>query len=111
MLKVGNKHAKVICDTCSKLSIETQNRVIYFHFEHLSIILTVPLLLTLSKYKISGVLSFSIQQFYCSIYVISPSKNKCVSEHSRRNKQIMSAGKKTIEEKQTILLESMQRLS
>ena len=58
MLKVGNKHAKVICDTCSKLSIETQNSVIYFHFEHLSIILTVPLLPTLSKYKISGVLSF-----------------------------------------------------
>ena len=42
--------------------------------------------------------------------VVSVSEHKCASEHLRRNKQNMVAGKKTIEEKQTILLESMQHL-
>ena len=42
--------------------------------------------------------------------IISGSEHKCASEHLRRKKQKMSAGKKTIEEKQTILLENMQRL-
>ena len=42
--------------------------------------------------------------------IISQSEQKFASEHLRRNKQKMRAGKKTIEEKQTILLESMQRL-
>ena len=35
--------------------------------------------------------------------VISQSEHKFASENLRRNKQKMSAGKKTIEEKQTIL--------
>ena len=43
-------------------------------------------------------------------YKISLSERKCASEHLRKNKQQVSARKKTIEEKQTILLESMQRL-
>ena len=42
--------------------------------------------------------------------IISERENKFASEYLRRNKQ-MSAGKKTIEEKQTILLESIQRLN
>ena len=42
--------------------------------------------------------------------IISQSEQKFASEHLRRNKQKMRTGKKTIEEKQTILLESMQRL-
>ena len=42
--------------------------------------------------------------------IISGSEDKCTLEHLTRNKQKMSAGKKTIEEKQTVLLESMQRL-
>ena len=42
--------------------------------------------------------------------VISGNERKCASEHLRRNKQKMSAGKKTIEEKQSILLENMCRL-
>ena len=42
--------------------------------------------------------------------IISGSEHKCASEHLRKNKQKMSVGKKTMEEKQTILLESMQRL-
>ena len=42
--------------------------------------------------------------------VIRQSEHKCVSKHLRKNKQKMSAGKKTIEEKQTTSLESMQRL-
>ena len=41
--------------------------------------------------------------------IISGSEHKCASEKLRRKKQKMSAGKKTIEEKQTILLESMQQ--
>ena len=41
--------------------------------------------------------------------IISQSEHKFASEHLRGNKQKMSAGKKTIEEKQTVLLESMQR--
>ena len=40
--------------------------------------------------------------------IISGSEHKCASEHLRRNKQKMSAGKKTMEEKQAILWESMQ---
>ena len=43
-------------------------------------------------------------------YIISRSEYNCALEHLRRNKQKISAEKKTIEEKQTILLESMQRL-
>ena len=42
--------------------------------------------------------------------IISVSEHKCAAEHLTRNKQNMGAGKKTIEEKQTILLESMQHL-
>ena len=40
--------------------------------------------------------------------IISGSQNKCSSEHLRRSKQKMRTGKKTTEEKQTFLLESMQ---
>ena len=110
MFKVGNKHARVISDTFSKLSIETQSSVIYFQFEQLSIIPAVSLLLTFNKYTGLGILPFSIHQVYGSIYIISPSKSKCVSEYLRRSKQKMTAKKKTIKEKQTILLESMQCL-
>ena len=67
----------------------------YFHFEQLSIIPVVSLLLTFNKYTASGVLSFSIHQFYRSV---------------EKKQTKMSAGKKTIEEKQIILLENMQRL-
>ena len=42
--------------------------------------------------------------------IISGSEHKFASEHLKRNKQKMSAGKKTIEEKQSILLENMCRL-
>ena len=42
--------------------------------------------------------------------IICGSEHKCTSEQLKRNKQKMSAGKKTIEEKQTILLEIMQCL-
>ena len=42
--------------------------------------------------------------------IISQSDHKFASEHLRRNKQKMRAGKKAIEGKQTILLEIMQRL-
>ena len=41
--------------------------------------------------------------------IISWSEHKCTSEHLRRKKQKMADGKKTIKEKQNILLESMQR--
>ena len=42
--------------------------------------------------------------------MISSSEHKYASGHFGRNKTKMSPGKKTIEEKQTILLESNQRL-
>ena len=38
---------------------------------------------------------------------ISGTENKCTSEYLRRNKEKMRAGEKTLEQKQTILLESM----
>ena len=41
---------------------------------------------------------------------ISQREYKFASEHLRRNKQEISVGWRTIEEKQTFLLESMQRL-
>ena len=74
----------------------------------------VSLLLTFKEYTASGVLSFSMHHFhvskynYVSKYIIS--EHKFALEHFRRNKQKMSAGEKTTEEKQTILLESTQRL-
>ena len=43
-----------------------KNGVVYFHFEQLSIIPVVSLLLTFNKYTASGVLSFSIHHFYVS---------------------------------------------
>ena len=43
--------------------------------------------------------------------IISGSEHKRALEHLRRNKQRIIAGKKTIEEKQTILWESIQSLS
>ena len=74
MFKVGNKHARVISNTFSKLSIETQSSVIYFQFEQLSIIPAVSLLLTFNKYTGLGILPFSIHQVYGSIYVTVPVK-------------------------------------
>ena len=74
MLNIGNKHANTICDTCLKLPIEAQNSVIYFHFDQLSIMPTVSLVLTFNKYTALGVLSFSIHEFYGSIYIYTQSK-------------------------------------
>ena len=45
-----------------------KNSVIYFHFEQLSVILVVSLLLTFNKYAASGVLSFSVLHFYALKY-------------------------------------------
>ena len=81
-----------------------KNGVAYFHFEQLSIISVVSLLLTFNKYTASGVLSFSILHFNI---LKNNQEHKCTSEHLRRNKQEMGARKKTIEVKQTILLDSM----
>ena len=80
-----------------------KNSVIYFDFEQLSIIPVVYLLVYLE---------FCLFQYIIFMFqnVISQSEDKFASEYLKRSKQKMSAGKKTIEEKQTILLESMQRL-
>ena len=58
-----------------------------------------------------------LQEFFIFQYIIfmvqniiSGIEHKSASEHLRMNKQKMSAVKKTMEEKQIILLESMQRL-
>ena len=45
-----------------------KNSVAYFHFEQLSIISVVSLLLTFNKYTASAVLTFSIHNFYHSKY-------------------------------------------
>ena len=80
-----------------------KNSVIHFDFEQLSIIPVVHLLVYLE---------FCLFQYIIFMFqnVISQSEDKFASEYLKRSKQKMSAGKKTIEEKQTILLESMQRL-
>ena len=65
----------------------------------------MSLLLTFNKYTASEVLSFSIHHFYVTKY----NQWECTSDYLRRNKEKMSAGKKTIEEKRTILLECTQR--
>ena len=65
-----------------------KNSTAYFHFQQL-----------LFQY-----ISFMVQN------IISRSEHKCASEHLRRSKQKIISGKKAVEEKQTILLESMQRL-
>ena len=62
LLKGGNKHARIICDTCSTLSIQLQKQL-HFHFGLLSIIPIESLLLTFNKYAASGILSFSIHHF------------------------------------------------
>ena len=74
-----------------------KNSVIYFQFEQLSTIPVVPLLLTFNKYTACGVSSFSIHHLYISKHNWSDG-----TEHFRRNKQEMSPGKKTIEEKQIV---------
>ena len=63
----------------------------------------MSLLLTFNKCTALGVLPFSIHHFYVSKHN-SQSEHKFALERLRRNKQKMSAGKKTIEEKQTIYL-------
>ena len=83
-----------------------QNILIYFHFEQLSIISMLFLLLTFPKNTVSEVLPLSIQHFDVS----RCNQSECLSEHLRKNKQKMSAGKKTIEAKQTTPLESIQCL-
>ena len=45
-----------------------KNGLAYFHFEQLSIISVVSILLTFNKYTASAVLSFSIPHFYVSKY-------------------------------------------
>ena len=45
-----------------------KNGVAYFHFEELSIIFVMSLLLTFNKYTALGVFSFSIHHFYVSKY-------------------------------------------
>ena len=95
----GGKHARITCDTCSQLSMRTQKQRRIFWLEQLSIISVVSLLLTFNKDTALGVLSFSMQHFYVSKY----NQNISASEHLRRNKQEMSARKKTIKEKQTTL--------
>ena len=67
------------------------------------------LLLAFNKYIASEVLSFSIHHFFFQ-YIISQSEHKFTSEHLKRNKQKVSAGKKTMEEEQTISLKSTQNL-
>ena len=63
----------------------------------------MSLLLTLNKYTASGVLSFSVHQFMFR-NIISENELRFASEHLRRSKHKMNDGKKTAEEKQTILL-------
>ena len=45
MLKIGNKHMTVICDTCLKFSRDAKTSS-YFHFEQL---LIIPLVLMLAN--------------------------------------------------------------
>ena len=63
-----------------------KNGVAYFHFEQLSIISMVSLLLTFNKYTASGILCFSIHHFMFQ-NIISGSEHKCTSEHLRRIKK------------------------
>ena len=85
-----------------------KSSVIYFRFEQLSIIPVLPLLQIFDKY---GAWEFCLFQYIIFMFQnkISQSEHKFASEYLKRNKQKMSAGRKTIKEKQTILLESTQR--
>ena len=69
----------------------------------------VSLLLPFNKYTALGVLPFQYIIFMFQ-NIISQSEHKFASGCLRRNKQNVSAGNKTIEEKQTILLGSMRHL-
>ena len=68
-----------------------KNSVACFHFEQLSMIPVVSLLLTFNKYTASGV--FFFQYIFMFQNIISRSKHWCASGHLRRNKQKTSAGK------------------
>ena len=93
-----------------------KNDVAYLYFEQLSIIPMVSLLLTFIKYTASGVLTFSIlkmhlHHFYVSKYNQWEWTQIYIRTFAKKQKnKKMSTGKKAIEEKQTILLESMQPL-
>ena len=65
MLKGGNKHARMNCDTCDKYPYGRKRSVVCFQFEQLSIIPVVSFLLTFNKYT---VFSFSMHHFYVSKY-------------------------------------------
>ena len=67
------------------------------------------LLLSFNKYTASGVFSFSIHHFYVSKYNEWEWTQVYIRTFEKKQTK-MRAGKKTIEEKQTILLGSMQRL-
>ena len=63
LLKGGNKHARIICDTCSKLSIQLQKQLHIFSLWTTFNNPVKSLLLTFNKYAASGILSVSIHYF------------------------------------------------
>ena len=65
MLKGGSKYVRIICDTLN-YQYGHKNSVAYFHFEQLSIIPVVSLLLSFNKHTASGVSSFAIHDSYVS---------------------------------------------
>ena len=69
----------------------------------------VSLLLTFSKYTASEVSSFSTHHFCFSVTSVGVNTSMYQNTWDETNKK-MNAGEKTIEEKQTILLKSIQRL-
>ena len=70
----------------------------------------MSLLVTFNEYTASGVLSFFQNIIFMFQNIISGSEHKCTLEHLRKKKQTKNERrKKTIEEKQTILLERMKR--
>ena len=77
MLKGGSKHARVIYDTCSKLSIGTQKRrYIFSTFNNSRGVLIDNFQQIYST--ASGVLSFSIHHFFVSIYNQSKRTLACI---------------------------------
>ena len=54
MLTVNNRITKTRCEICSKLTIKTPERAFIVNFEHISHLVLVFLLLTLSKQMPAG---------------------------------------------------------
>ena len=76
MFKVNNRNTRARCEICSKLTIKTPERrhgVFIVNFEHISHLVLVFLLLTLSRYMLIG---YYVKKVVLFLYAKTKSEKK-----------------------------------